>query len=47
VLFGGIVAALTLTMLIAPSILGMVFIAAAVSWLGMMAAVFSEYLGRN
>lgn len=47
VLLGGVVAALTVTMLIAPALLGLVFIAAAVCWLGMIAMFFWEYLGRN
>jgi hypothetical protein len=47
VLFGGFVAALTLTMLIAPSLLGVVFVAFTVCWLGTMAAFLWEYLGRD
>jgi hypothetical protein len=47
VLVGGIVAAVTLTMLIAPGILGVVVIAGTICWLGMIAAFVSEYLGRD
>lgn len=47
VLFGAIIAALTVTMLLAPDLLGAAFIAAAVCWLALMAAFFWEYLGRR